>query len=252
MVEPHDHKWGSFLLTMAVQLINAELDQLARTRTTDSSLVAHLTLVETIVACVKDTDEGANPVCEFLIDKEAFIHIIHASQERTIQSSSGRRETTVLPVSVSVGDLAHAQIWLVSWDIQGQTPSIRLLDPNGHSYKMECAEKGKYVYITNKKFVLRDRVTKQLIEPKYKPRFCKLYIPCSYEHSFCWIVCIALLAKNSLTKTIYVGHGFPDAIKSKYDLQSILHAIIDDKLCVVPPCNCQQPPTNTIKIIVKR
>ena len=199
---------------MAVQLINAELDQLARTRTTDSSLVAHLTLVETIVACVKNTDEEANLVCEFLIDKEAFIRIIHASQERTNQSSSGRCETTVLPVSVSVGDLAHAQIWLVSWNVQGQTPSIRLLDPNGHSYKMQCTEDGNVVCIKNKKFVLRDRVTKQLIDPKYKPRFCKLYIPCSYEHSFCWIVCIALLAKKCLPKTIYVEHGFPDAIKS--------------------------------------
>lgn len=193
---PAEHPWGSLLLTMAVHLINTEWDTSA----------CHLTLVKAIVVCATSTGEGRNRVCEFLIDGVAFIRILNASRDRAMGTSSGRLETTVLPVSVSVDGLAHAQIWL----------------------------------------------TKQVIDPKYKPRFCKLYIPCSYEHSFCWIVCIALLAKKCLPKTIYVEHGFPDAIKSKYDLQAILHAIIDDKLCVVPPCNCQQPPTNTIKIIVKR
>jgi hypothetical protein len=170
-------------------------------------------------------------VDKIVIDNTKLQQMLEDAKKSSTVCSNTYREWYVVPICLSCGDISHSQLLLVSNITRGDVHYV-YVDPNGQSYSfadiiVEDNTEPQEVFIRNNQLRIQDAHTRLLLE-NLKLTCSKVVIPCSskFDHTSCWLLSTALLAKIFLTAKDYKSIGLPSKIGKQKHLDKIIPAIL--------------------------
>ena len=230
MLTAPPHPFAILLLEITVNAINCAT--IKNAQPTRSVRKPYVTLCkDTIVAMAQVSLQQNNKlvVDKIVIDNTQLQQTLEDAKKSSTVCSNTYREWYVVPICLSCGDISHSQLLLVSNSKRGDVHYV-YVDPNGQSYSfadiiVEDNTEPQEVFIRNNQLRIQDAHTELPLE-NLKFTCSKVVIPCTIDHTSCWLLSTALLAKIFLTAKDYKSIGLPSKIGKQKHLDKIIPAIL--------------------------
>jgi hypothetical protein len=234
MLTAPPHPLAELLLASTVEIINCATIKNAQPECPYRQ--PYVTLCEGTIVAMAQVSRQKNKdkqlvVDKIVIDNTKLQQMLEDAKKSSTVCSNTYREWYVVPICLSCGDISHSQLLLVSNSTRGDV-HVLYVDPNGPSYSVadiifDDNTEPQEVFIRNKQLRIQDAHTGLLLE-KLKLTCSKVVIPCSskFDHTSCWLLSTALLAKIFLTAKDYKSIGLPSKIGKQKHLDKIIPAIL--------------------------